>query len=106
MRLAWQCGHPHADHLLDTLTPEQVTDVLAFAELQPLADARADLRAAKLAYTFAGTMGGRLTLRDYAALFDSTAADDDGTAAAPGTATTPDQMDRAFARQNALRRGP
>jgi hypothetical protein len=72
MLLAWQCGEPHADLLLERLTPEQFADVEAFADVEPLPCRRADVRAAMIALVTARAGGAKgVKLADFLPDYDA-----------------------------------
>lgn len=56
-RLAWQCGYPHPQLLLETLDAQEYEEILAFAVHEPLPDRRADMRAAMQALITARSAG-------------------------------------------------
>jgi hypothetical protein len=59
MGLAWQCGEPHADLLLERLSPGQITEIQAFAATEPLPERRADLRTAMECLATARSAGAK-----------------------------------------------
>lgn len=47
-RLARELGYPHPDYLLDELTSQQITEWLAYNEIEPIGDWVHELRFARL----------------------------------------------------------
>lgn len=52
-RLCLALGYPHPDYLLRMLTSRQITEWLAYYDLEPWGETRADLRAGIVASTLA-----------------------------------------------------
>lgn len=95
MRLAWQCRYPHADHLLDAITSQQYTEILAFAQREPLDEQRADFRAAMQTLIAAKAGGAKdVRLADFLPDYDHAPQSDEE--------QTPGDMDRTMQAFTAL----
>lgn len=58
-RLCQVLGYPHPDYLLEELSSPQYAEWLAFAQLEPIGDERADIRSAMAATAMVNAQGVR-----------------------------------------------